>query len=82
MRPKIAAASSVSSMTASIEAVEMVDNLLKRNTELEEIYDIIQPLLYELSLKVYKEDGATVTLYQLVEDSVKFLKGDEHEEGK
>jgi hypothetical protein len=65
----------IESMTAKPEAVNLVDNLIKQNTELSAIYDELQPLLYELSLKLYGDNSNTVQLATLVADSIKLIKG-------
>ena len=75
MKPKIHQAISTMNFAANLAAAEYVENLLARNIELEEIYDSLQPLLFELSVVLYKEDSATITLDQLVTDSIKLIKG-------
>lgn len=67
---------SVEVLQAKLDAVDTVDQMIKRNLELEDIFDALQPLLYELSVKLYKDDNSTVTLQKLIEDGVKFLKGE------
>ena len=65
-------ASSIETLTAKTEAVDMVSGLIERNLELEEINDVLQPLLYALSIKIYTDD-TPVSLFKLVEDSIKWI---------
>ena len=62
----------IETLQAKVEAVDMVDNLIKRNFELEEIHAVLQPLLYSLSMKLYPTDSP-VSLGKLVEDAVKWI---------
>lgn len=65
----------IETLTAKTDAVDFVDNLLSRNIELEEIFQVLQPLLYELSLILYKDNDEPVSLSKLVAESVEYLKG-------
>ena len=65
---------SIETLQAKAEAVDMVDGLIKRNFELEEIFQCLQPLLYELSVTVYGDDDKDVSLAKLMEDSVTWIK--------
>ena len=67
---------SVENIIAKQDAVDTVSFLIERNQELEEIYETLQPLLFALSEKLY-EVGEPVSLSRMVEDGVKFIKGDE-----
>ncbi len=60
-------------LTLKEDAKPWVDNFLQRNNELEEIFDVLQPLLAELSMKLYPTDEP-VSLGKMVEDGVKFIK--------
>ena len=70
---------SIETITAKPEAIEFADKLIKQNQELSDIYAVLQPLLYELSVRLYGEDGSTITLSKLVEDSIKFIKENPNE---
>ena len=70
---------SIETLTAKVDAVEMVDGLIKRNMELEEIFQCLQPLLFALSTKLYAEDDSPRDLGSIVEDAVHFLNGTEKE---
>jgi hypothetical protein len=65
---------SVQSITERKEAVDAVDGLIQRNLEMEQIFEDLQPLLYELSVKLYADDNSTISLAKLIEDSVKWIK--------
>ena len=69
----------IETLQAKTEAVDMVDGLIRRNLELEEIFETIQPLLYALSVVLYKDDDSTVGLGKLVEDSVHWINGSKGE---
>ena len=68
---------SIETLEAKQEAVDMVENLITRNMDLEDIFQVLQPLLYELSVKLYGDDASEKSLQQIVEDGVKLLKGEE-----
>ena len=57
-------------------AIPWVENFIQRNTELEEIFNTIQPLLYELSRALYTDDQP-VALNKLVEDAINYIKAKE-----
>jgi len=76
---KVATGDIVENMRLEETAKPWVENFIERNTELEAINEILQPLLYELSLKLHP-DGAPVSLHKLVEDSIKFIKGEQNEQ--
>lgn len=63
-------------LQAKQDAVDTVSSLIERNMELEAIFENLQPLLYELSVKLYADNNETITLNKLIEDGVKFLKGE------
>ena len=65
---------SLESINTRKEAVNAVDELLQRNVDLEEIYNQLQPLLFALSVKLYGENAETITLQQLIEDSVHWIE--------
>lgn len=56
------------------KAVDAVDSLIQRNLELEQILGTLQPLLLELSIKIYKDDDKTISLDQLVADGIEYVK--------
>ena len=58
------------------EAIDAVSGLIERNLELEQIFENLQPLLYELSVALYGENDEPVTLNKLIEDGVRYIKGD------
>jgi len=53
-----------------------LDELMYRNLEVEQILNQLQPLLYALSVKLYKDNNETITLQKLIEDAIKFLDED------
>lgn len=61
-------------LEAKIEARSTVDGMIKAYQEYEEIMQVIQPLLYELSVFLYKDNEETIALSKLVEDGVGYLK--------
>lgn len=63
-------------LVAKQEAKDTVTGLIERNLELEEIFETLQPLLYELSVKLYADNTDPVGLNTLIEDAVKYLKGE------
>ena len=63
-------------LVAKTEAHDTVSGLIERNLELEEIFETLQPLLYELSVLLYKDKSDPIGLNKLVEDSVGYLKGE------
>lgn len=65
----------IETLIAKQEAVDTLDIILKQNKELSDIYDVIQPLLYAVSVKLYGENAETISLTKLVEDGVAFLAG-------
>lgn len=58
------------------EAIDAVSGLIERNLELEQIFENLQPLLYELSVALYGDNDAPVTLNKLIEDGVRYIKGE------
>lgn len=64
-------------LQAKKEAIDTVDRLIERNLELEEIFQVLQPLLYSLSVAIYGDDAEPVSLAKLVEDSVNLINGRE-----
>jgi hypothetical protein len=65
-------AKTIETLSAKVEAVDMVDGLINRNFELEEIHAVLAPLLYALSMKLYT-DETPVTLSKLVQDSIEWI---------
>ena len=47
--------------------------------EMREVQTVIAPLLYALSVKLYKENNEDVSLAKLVEDSIKLIEGEANE---
>lgn len=70
-------AESISLLEAKQDAHDTVTHLIERNMELEEIFQNLQPLLYALSVKLYGDDDAPVSLGVLIEDSLKMLGVDQ-----
>lgn len=66
---------SIETLVAKTEAHDTVSGLIERNLELEEIFETLQPLLYELSVLLYKDKSDPIGLNKLVEDSVGYIKG-------
>lgn len=64
-----------STLVAKQDAHETVTGLIERNLELEEIFETLQPLLYELSVLLYKDNSDPIGLNKLIEDSVNYIKG-------
>lgn len=62
----------VETLMAKQEATDTVTKLLERNVELEEIFQVLQPLLYTLSETLYPSDDP-VSLGTLVADAVEYL---------
>ena len=67
--------SNVETLQAKVEAVDMVDGIIKRNMELEEIFQCLQPLLYALSIKMYGEDASPRDLGTMTADAVHYVNG-------
>ena len=65
----------VEAISAKVEAIDAVDGLISRNFELEDIFEVLQPLLYSLSVKLYGEDSSDVSLNKLVADAVTWIDG-------
>ena len=63
----------IETIVAKQDAVDTVDEILKRINELEDIHTALQPLLYTLSIALYGEDDKPVTLTQLIEDACAFI---------
>jgi hypothetical protein len=63
---------SFETIVAKQEAVDTVSRLIERNLELEQINEVLQPLLYALSLRLYTED-TPISLTQLVEDGIQWI---------
>jgi len=66
-------AETVQTITATPEARAMLEQLLQRKQELENIFVDIQPLLLALSVKLYGTDDRTVMLADLINDGIKYL---------
>lgn len=58
------------------EAADAVSGLIERNLELEEIFENLQPLLYELSVALYGDNEETITLSKLITEGVAYIKGE------
>ena len=68
------AITSLETLNAKNEAKQFTENLVNRNIELQAIYNAIQPLLYELSVKLYGEKDDTIELAKLIQDSIELIK--------
>jgi hypothetical protein len=66
----------IETLEAKADAHDMVDHLIERNQTLEEVFHLLQPVLYRLSVNVYGENSEPVPLSQLIEDSIKWI--DQH----
>ena len=66
---------SVESLKARPETMETLNNLLERKQDLEDYVAVVQPLLYTLSMKLCG-DKTTMPLKDLVDMSIKFIKGE------
>ena len=71
---------SFKTLEASAEAKEVLERILERKQELEDMVQIIQPLLYTISLALYGDDDSDVSLDKLVTDAVNFINGTEQKE--
>lgn len=67
-------AKTIELLEAKIEARSTVDGMIKAYQEYEEIMKVIQPLLYEVSVFLYKDDDSEISLAKLVEDGVGYFK--------
>lgn len=65
----------IHTLQASDEAKEVLNRILERKQELEDMIVIIQPLLYTISVALYGENDETVQLDKLVTDAVNFING-------
>lgn len=65
----------VETLVAKADAVDTVDRLIKRNFELEEIFEALQPLLYQLSIKLYGDDDSPRSLQEIIDAGVMLLGG-------
>ena len=63
-------------LVAKQEAKDTVTGLIERNLELEQIFENLQPLLYELSVALYGDKDDPISLGQLIEEGVKYIKGE------
>ena len=66
---------SIATLQAGPEAVATLNNILERKNDLEDYVAVIQPLLYELSMKLCGEK-TEMPLRDLVALSIKFIKGE------
>lgn len=64
----------IETLEAKMEARQTVDDMIQANKEFTDIMIVLQPLLYELSVFLYKDNSEDVNLAKLVEDSVGYLK--------
>jgi hypothetical protein len=65
----------VETLSTKAEAHDVVEHLLDRNQQLEEIYLAIQPLLHAASVAVYGEDNhEPVSLNELIEKAVEWIR--------
>lgn len=63
--------------TQKEDAIPYVEQFLQRNKELEDVLDVIQPLLRTLSERLYPNDEP-VMLHRLIADGIDFIKGAKH----
>jgi hypothetical protein len=73
MLPKLT--TSIETLVAKQDAHDTVTGLIERNLELEQIFEVLQPLLFEMSVLLYKDNTDTIGLGKLVEDGVNYIKG-------
>jgi len=73
------AAETLQTLQAMPEAKEILNRLLERKQELEDMHAIIQPLLYTISLALYGENDEAVALDKLVFDACAFINGRKEE---
>lgn len=66
---------SLHSLHASAEAKEILERILERKQELEDMVQVIQPLLYTISVALYGDDNSDISLAKLVQDAVDFING-------
>lgn len=66
---------SIHKLQAGPEAKEVLERILERKQELEDMVQIIQPLLYTISVALYGENDETVALDKLVFDACAFING-------
>ncbi len=62
-------------LQASAEAKEVLERILERKQELEDMVAIIQPLLYTISVALYGDNDETIPLDKLVKDAVDLING-------
>lgn len=67
----------VETLATKQEAIDTVDMLIKRNMELEQIHEMLQPLLYALSVRLYADNDEPVSLSKLIEDAVLWINPSE-----
>lgn len=67
-------ATTIETLHAKTEAIDTVERLLNENKDMREIFNALQPLLYELSVFLYKDNDEDIALSKLVEDGVEYLK--------
>ena len=65
----------IHALQASEQAKQILNNILERKQELEDMVQIIQPLLYTISVALYGENDEKVDLQKLVTDAVNFING-------
>lgn len=63
----------IETLVAKQDAVDTVDEILKRINELEDIHTALQPLLYTLSVALYGDDDKPVSLHELIADACAFI---------
>jgi len=73
------ASETLTTLQAMPEAKEVLERILERKQELEDMVQIIQPLLFTLSVALYGENDETVALDKLVFDAVSFINGRDKE---
>jgi hypothetical protein len=56
------------------DAELLIDKILTRKQELEDYVAVVQPLLYEASLRLYGDDDTEVSLYDLIQDTIKLIR--------
>lgn len=63
----------IETLTLKEDAKPWVDQFIARNNELEEIFDVIQPLLYKISIHLYGDDHSPRNLAVLVKEGCEYL---------
>lgn len=61
-------------LSANKDANDTAQALLSEYMELREIYQAIQPVLFELSEALYGEDDSPIPLEKLIKESIQWIK--------